>query len=97
MIPLDRSTLGIPSWQYWIYVMLLSALVRAVLTFFKSFRLAHESGGNVSDFFRYFLRIFVGLSHRGVSPKLTPEEKERVRGDYLTAYALGVLELAAEL
>ncbi len=75
--------------------MLLSALVRFVLTFFKCYRLVHENGGGIGDFARYFVRVLVGLSHRGVDPKLNAEQKERVRGDYLTAYFLGVLELAA--
>jgi hypothetical protein len=42
----------------------------------------------------YFLRLFVGLGHKVIDPKLEDEKKERIRGDYLTAWALGFLELA---
>jgi hypothetical protein len=94
MIPLKRAALGIPSWQYVLYALLLSALVRVVLTFFKCYRLTHENAEGSRSFVRYFLRAFVGLSHAGVNRRLDPEEKERVRGDCLTAYVLGVLELA---
>ena len=75
--------------------MLLSASIRVLLTFFRGFQLVHENDEGIREFIRYFARIFLGLSHSGVDKKLKPEEKERARGDYLTAYVLGVIELAA--
>lgn len=94
MISLKQSALSVPSWQYVAYAMLLSAAIRFVLIFFRCFRLLHENGGGLHEFARYFARTFVGLSHSGVDKTLSPEDKERIRGDYLTAYALGVIELA---
>src|SRR3954452_23237568 len=94
-IPLKESVLAIPPWQYVAYAFLLSAVVRALLVFFRAFRVVHESDEGVSEFVRYFWRLFVGLSHRGVDKKLKPEQKERARGDYLTAYVLGATELTA--
>src|SRR5437773_2627592 len=94
-IPLKQSVLAIPTWQYIGYALLLSALVRTLLIFFRCFRLVHENEEGLREFWRYFWRLFLGLSHGGVAKTLKPEEKERVRGDYLTAYALGALELAA--
>src|SRR5687767_1455410 len=94
-ISLKQSALAIPAWQYVAYALVLSALVRALLIFFRCFRLVHENDEGLGDFWRYFWRLFLGLSHSGVAKKLKPEEKERVRGDYLTAYALGALELMA--
>lgn len=94
-IPLKQSALAIPTWQYIAYALALSAVVRAVLISFRCYRLVHENDEGMRDFVCYFGRLFIGLSHAGVDKKLKPEEKERVRGDYLTAYVLGALELAA--
>src|SRR4051812_34513900 len=66
-IPLKESVLAIPPWQYVAYAFLLSAVVRALLVFFRAFRVVHESDEGVSEFVRYFGRLLVGLSHSGVA------------------------------
>ncbi len=94
VIPLKASALGIPSWQYLLYAVLLSAFVRAVLTLFRCFRLVHEDNSGSGTFKRYFVRLYLGLSPKGFKLNMSEEQKERVRGDYLEPLVLGALELA---
>lgn len=96
MIPLKEIALHLPWWQYWALALLLSALVRIVLTLFRTFRHAHEGGSHATSFWCYFALTFAGLGDKvNFSQLKTQEDKERVRGDYGTAYVLGVLELVA--
>jgi len=96
MNPLNQAVLGLPWWKYWALALLLSAVVRIVLTLFRVFRHAHESGSSATSVWCYFARTLIGLGKEvDFSTLKTEEEKERVRGDYGTAYVLGVLELVA--
>lgn len=95
MIPLKQSALAISPWSYFLYALLLSALVRAVITLFRSFRLVHEDGGGFTGFWCYFFRLFIGISPKGFVAQMSEEQKERARGDYLSPLVLGTLELAA--
>lgn len=94
-IPLNDSALKILWWKYWALAMVFSFAIRTVLTAFRSYRLIVENGGGAHAFCCYFFRTLAGLGHKEFDPKMEDEDKkERIRGDYLTAYILGVLELA---
>jgi len=76
------------------YAALWSAAIRFPLTLLRVYRALVEHGGGGREFIKYFLRIFVGLGYKPFDRTLpSEEEKERVRGDYTTAWILGILEL----
>ena len=92
ILPGDTA-LFISWWSYAGAAFLLSGLVRLVLTLFRSYRLAAETGGGIRAFARWYCRILIGLGGKPPRPTDGEAGKERVRGDYLTPYVLGGIEL----
>ena len=89
----EDTALLISWWSYAGWAFLFSASIRLLLTFFRCYRLAVENGGGIRAFGHYYWRIFIGLGYKAVRPSIDEAEKERVRGDYLTAYVLSGIEL----
>lgn len=95
MIPLKDSALDISWWRYLLFAMALSVVIRAILTFFKCYRIVYEDGGGVRAFMRYFVRILCGVGHKDITSETCRDDQEKIRGDYGMSYVLGVLELTA--
>jgi hypothetical protein len=84
ILPGDMA-LVIPWWAYAGFAFVFSALIRLPLAFFRCYRVVAEQGGGVRAFVHAYWCTFIGLGCKS--------ERESVRGDYLTSFVLGGIEL----
>lgn len=79
-------------WCYAAYAVLLSALVRVVLTLFRCYGFWDERRSSLPALLGLFGRLMIG---RGLVELngLDDKDKERNRGDYLAPFIIGFLEL----
>jgi hypothetical protein len=95
MIFPEDTALVVPWWIYAGSAFFFSGLIRLLLTFFRCYRLAAEHGGGIPAFLSFYWRTLVGIGYKPVDLSADEAERKRVRGDYLTAFVLGGIELMA--